>query len=278
MPSFDDVMDAFSEMDRAFEREEEAAAGEGLSPEDEYYLGRAVAAQIVQAYPLYNGDPALVSYLNRICLTIVINSPQPALFNGYQVGILNTQEINSFATPGGHIFITLGLLRCADSEDALAAVIAHELAHIQLHHAAAMISDQRLVNELSQAANRATTIAARNASIRQQALLRSRAIGEMVTTLFRNGFAQEQEFEADTVAIRLLDSAGYDPAALAELLTVLEKNQPLWPGGFNTTHPAPAARLDKVATVSFTDRGRNTRVYRESRFTSFMGNRPPAQN
>jgi predicted Zn-dependent protease len=266
--SFHDMMDAVSEMDRAFEAEE--SYGEGLTTEDEYYLGRAVAAQIVQAYPLYNGDPALVSYLNRICLAIAINSPQPELFDGYHVAILDTQEINAFATPGGHIFITRGLLACAGSEDALAAVIAHELAHIQLHHALAIINDQWLANELSQAANRTASLAARNANVRQQALLRNRLIGEMVTALFRNGFAQEQEFEADITAIGLLDKAGYDPSALGEVLQILETTQPSRPGGFNATHPAPAARLDNLAASPFTGNGRSTRVYRESRFSSFI--------
>jgi predicted Zn-dependent protease len=271
MPSFDDVMDAFSEMDRAFESYDEELRDEGLTTENEYYLGRAVAAQIVQTYPLYSSDPALVSYLNKICQTLAINSPQPALFNGCYVGILDTREINAFATPGGHIFITRGLLECAGSEDALAAVIAHELAHIQLHHALAIINDQRLVNELSEAADRAASIASRNADPRRQALIRNRVIGEMITTLFRNGFAQEQEFEADLTALSLLDRAGYDPSALGEVLKILETTQPLRPGGFNATHPAPEARLNNLAASSFTGKGRDTRVYRESRFMSFRG-------
>jgi predicted Zn-dependent protease len=263
--SYQDAMDALAEMDRAIE----AADAEELTPEDEYYLGRAVAAQILKSYPLYDRNSAMISYLNKICQALAVNSPQPALFNGYHVGILNSREINAFATPGGHIFITRGLLECADSEDALAAVIAHELAHIQLRHAAAIIEDQRLVNELAHVSSRAAAIEARNASPQERAILFSRNITAMVITLFRNGFAQEQEFEADIKAAMLLRDAGYDPSALLGVLKALEKALPLHPGGFNTTHPSPAARIANVEKLSLSAGGRNTRAARNSRFASF---------
>lgn len=260
-----DVRDAFASMEKAFENGDEE-----LTLEDDYYLGRAVAAEILKLYKLYTKDAGLISYLNKICLAIVVNSSHAAVFNGYHVGILDSQEINAVATPGGHIFLTRGLIQCAESEDALAAVIAHELAHIQLRHAAAIITDQRLVNELSQTADRAASMAARNANARQQALLYNRNIlSAMITTIFKNGFAQEQEFEADVTAVTLLRNAGYDPSALAAMLRVLEKTQPLRPGGFNTTHPSPAARLANLEKVLLTGGDGNTSAYRERRFSSF---------
>lgn len=264
--SYQDARDALAEMDRALEA---ADAGE-LTPEDEYYLGRAVAAQILKNYPLYDRNSAMISYLNKICQALAINSPQPAMFNGYHVGILDSREINAFATPGGHIFITRGLLECTDSEDALAAVIAHELAHIQLRHAAAIIEDQRLVNELAHVSDRAAAIEARNASPQERAILFGRGITAMVITLFRNGFSQEQEFEADLKAVTLLRDAGYDPSALLVVLKALEKTLPLHPGGFNTTHPSPAARIANVENRSLNTGGRNTRNARNSRFVSFQ--------
>ncbi|MDR1105166.1 MAG: M48 family metalloprotease [Treponema sp.] len=261
-----DIASALSEMDRAFE---EAEKDEELSPEDEYFLGRAVAAEILKTYPLYDGDSAMVSYLNNICQAIVINSPQPEIFNGYHVGILNTREVNAFATPGGHIFVTRGLLECAPSEDALAAVIAHEIAHIQIHHAAAIIKDQRLVTGLSQTASRAASIASRNADPQQRAALFSRSVAAMVTTLFKNGFSREQEFEADAEAVVLLRSAGYDPSAMLAILEVLEKIQPSKPEGLNSTHPSPAARKANLKNVASTGSS-NARV-RNARFASFQG-------
>ncbi|MDR1617979.1 MAG: M48 family metalloprotease [Treponema sp.] len=258
-----DITNAFAEMDRAFED----TGDEELTQEDEYFLGRAVAAQVLSAYQAYDRDPAMVSYLNNICQAIVINSSRPDTFNGYHVGILNTKEINAIATPGGHIFVTRGLLECADSEDALAAIIAHEVAHIQLHHAASIIADQQLANDLSQVAGRAAAMASRGSALKERTALFGRSIGVMVNTLFKNGFAQEQELEADATAAGLLKSAGYDPSALIVVLRTLEKLQPLHPGGFNTTHPSPAVRIASLKNIPA---GSRVNASRNARFASFQ--------
>ena len=73
-------------------------AAEDITPEQEYYIGRAVGANILGMYNVYDGDWDLIFYLNRICGTITINSPRPDIYNGYRVAILNTDEINAFAT------------------------------------------------------------------------------------------------------------------------------------------------------------------------------------
>jgi Zn-dependent protease with chaperone function len=71
----------------------------------------------------------------------ILGETSPDFIIGIGIDDMNTGEINAFATPGAHIFLTRGLAECAGSEDALAAVIAHELAHIQLRHAEAIIKD-----------------------------------------------------------------------------------------------------------------------------------------
>ncbi|MDR0324377.1 MAG: M48 family metalloprotease, partial [Treponema sp.] len=126
-------------------RDDVSAAQEDFTPEQEYYIGRAVAANILSQYRLWNGNPALTAYLNNICAAITINSnpPEGDVFNGYHVAILDSTEINAFATSGGHILITRGLISAAKSEDALAAVIAHEVAHIQLKHSLKAIKESR---------------------------------------------------------------------------------------------------------------------------------------
>ena len=257
-----DIESAFSEMESALKTAEDE-----FSLEDEYYLGRAVAAQILSAYTLYTKDPSMVTYLNKICQAVTVNSPRPLLFNWYHVEILDSQEINAFATPGGHIFLTKGLVDCADSEDALAAVIAHEVAHIQLRHAAAVIQNQRLVGDLSKTAGRAASIASRNLSPEERAVLFSDNVTLTINTLLRNGYSRTQEFEADSTAVSLLRAAGYDPSALRAVLRLLERIQTSRPGGFNNTHPTPAARIDSLERISLSGRGYNTRSFRDSRFT-----------
>jgi predicted Zn-dependent protease len=248
-------------MDGAFE-----SYGQKMTPEDDYYAGRAVAAVILKTYPVFTGDPDLTRYLNKICLAVVVNSRQPVLFNGYHVEILDSDEIGAFATPGGHIFLTRALVKCAGSEDTLAAVIAHEIAHIQLRHAAGIIENQRLVQDLSATVNRAAAIAERELGAGERAVLFGESVGETVGTLLKNGFTQIQEFDADAAAMDLLAGAGYNPLGLIEVLRVLDKSQKDYPGGFNTTHPSPALRIGKAERRIGNYRLRDTGSYREARF------------
>jgi predicted Zn-dependent protease len=258
---FPDISDALSQMERALESYQDK-----MMPEDDYYVGRAVAAEILKNYRIFTGNPEMTRYLNKICLAIVINSRQPVLFNGYHVEILDSNEIGAFATPGGHIFLTRALAACADSEDALAAVIAHEIAHIQLRHAAGIIESQRLVQDLSAAADRAASVAAKDLSAAERAVLFGESVRETVNTLLKNGFTQTQEFDADAAAMNLLASAGYNPASLIDVLKVLDKSQKEHPGGFNTTHPSPAMRINNAERQTGNYRLRDTRSYRQTRF------------
>ena len=255
-----DLAGAMAMMDTAMEEEEE------FSSMDEYYLGRAVAANILSLYRPYTRNPALTRYLNRICQTIVINSPQPELFNGYHVIVLDTSEFNAFASPGGHIFITRGLVEAATSEDMLAAVIAHEFAHIFLKHGIAMISDIRLSNELSATADRAGGLAARESSVAARAVHFGNSVTAMIDVLVKNGYSRAQEYEADSAAITLLAASGYNPGALIEMLRVLQRVQGSQSGGFNSTHPTPAERISNADRMTGRYRTQDTGSYRTSRF------------
>ena len=229
----------------AFARMEDSFAEQEATSVDAYYLGRAVAANILSSYKPYTAKADLTSYLNRICQTLVINSAYPDLFNGYHVMILDTPEFNAFATPGGHIFITRGLVESATSEDMLAAVIAHELAHIMLRHSLGIIEDLKLHEEMSAMADAATAFAGNSAAAARFAYFRN-SVAATVDALVKNGYSHEQEFEADSGAVVLLWTSGYNPAALTEILRVLGSVQDPQKNGFNNTHPSPAERLENA--------------------------------
>jgi predicted Zn-dependent protease len=243
-------------------------AAEEITPEQEYYIGRAVAANILSSYRGYTRNPALLNYLNRICGALVINSPKPDIYNGYHVMILDSTEINAFATSGGHIFITRGLLSCADSEDTLAAVIAHEIAHIQLQHSIKAIKTSRITQAILVTGSSAAGIAAQNTGLEELTDIFDESVGEIVSTLINNGYSQEQEFEADTLALSLMASAGYEPSSLIDMLRVLEQNQPKSSGGFNKTHPAPALRIANVEKNVQNYPVPDTRAFRRQRYNS----------
>ncbi|MDR3342153.1 MAG: M48 family metallopeptidase [Treponema sp.] len=242
-----------------------ASTGE-ISPEAAYYMGRAVGATILVTYKIDTEAPQLTSYLNKICNTIAINSSKPDIYNGYHVAILDSPEINAFATSGGHIFITRGLLECANSEDTLAAVIAHELAHLQLRHSMELIEMNRLTQSLQEIAEAAAKSAAAAAKVQDLTLTFDKSVRNIVDTMVMTGYSQEQEFEADTTALSLLASAGYEPSSLIDMLTVLEQNQASHPGGFNKTHPAPALRISHTKWTATRYSVPDTRAFRRDRF------------
>jgi predicted Zn-dependent protease len=236
---------------------------------DGYYIGRAVGANILKRYKPYTGNPALTDYLNKICAAITVNSPKPEIYNGYHLLILDTQEINAFASSGGHIFVTLGLIKLAASEDMLAAVIAHEVAHIQLEHALGLINEMKVYSNLRATGDRAADIAARDMSDADRKFLFNDSVNQIVETLMKNGFSQEQEFQADTQALSLLASAGYNPNSLIDMIRLLGNNV-RQSGGLNSTHPSPTMRMSNLQRTIRNFRITDTSRYRAERFKQFV--------
>jgi len=242
------------------------SAAEEISPEQEYYIGRAVAANILNTYKLYGGKQALTYYLNSICAAITINSPRPDIYNGYHVAILDNNEINAFATSGGHIYVTRGLINAAKSEDALAGVIAHEVAHIQLKHSIKAIRNNRITQAILVTGTSAAG-AATGMDVKQLTDVMNESVGEIVQTLVNNGYSQVQEFEADNTALSLMASAKYNPSGLIEMLNSLINVQT--PGsGFGKTHPSPAQRIANVEKSLAKYRVANTSSLRNERFNA----------
>jgi predicted Zn-dependent protease len=238
---------------------------EDLTPEDAYYIGRAVGANILTIYRPWEQNPQFTAYLNKICAAIVINSPQPELYAGYHIMILDSPEINAFATSGGHIFLTRGIVASAASEDALAAVIAHEVAHIQLQHSLKMINNLRLLQNLTEVADTAADIAAQALSQERKQLFTD-SVKEAVDEMIRNGYSQAQEFDADSTALSLMAAAGYNPGSFVDMLNALDRAQAGQSGGFNTTHPSPRLRLANVERNVKNYRLEDTRIFRKARF------------
>ena len=257
--------EALSEMDKAFSEAETE-----FTSRDEYYLGRAVAAVILGRYKPYTANPDLTNYLNLICRTLVINSSQPEIFKGYYVVILDSPEYNAFATPGGHIFITRALVEAALSEDALASIIAHELAHILLKHGMGIVYDMKLNERMAGIAERAAEFNSKNADDARRAIELRNSVMVYIDAMLQNGYSQAQEYEADQAAAGILAASGYDPQALVDMLKVLQKVQGSRQGGFNTTHPSPEQRIASLEKAAESYRSPDTRPYRLPRFKKLL--------
>ena len=221
-------------------------ATESITPEQEYYIGRAVAGTILENYKVYN-NAVTQTYLNKICHAIAVNSDRPELYKGYYVAILDSDEVNALSTSGGHILVTRGLLDCALSEDALAAVIAHELAHIHLQHSIKAIKSSRATEAIkSTAGTVALAVTSGSETTVELVSAFDETVGDVVSQLVTSGYSQSQEFDADKYALQLMAQAGYKPEAMQDMLTVLNSKSTSSSSGFGKTHPTPQKRLDNL--------------------------------
>jgi predicted Zn-dependent protease len=131
-------------------------AARPITEQEEYYLGRAVAATILGKYPVYSNERS-ARYSNEVGQALALASDRPFTYGGYHFVILDTDEVNALSCPGGIIFITRGMLKKAQNEEELAATLAHEVGHVNHKDGAGAIQRARWVQVVtllgSEAAN-----------------------------------------------------------------------------------------------------------------------------
>lgn len=220
---------------------------EELTPEQEHYLGRAVGAEILVDYePL--DLPAANNYLNMLGQALALGSDRPQTFGGYRFLLLDSPEINAFAAPGGLIFVTYGMLDCCLTEEALAAVLAHEIAHVQLQHGLRAIQAARLTSAMTILATEGAKTFGGDA-LAELTNAFEESIGDIVSTLVVNGYSSSQEKDADRLAVTILERVGYDPKALVQMLEVMGTLVRPGDRDFGSTHPAPHTRIDALRGI-----------------------------
>ena len=232
-------------------------ATEEITPENEYYIGRSVAANLLTNYKTYS-SPRLEAYLNKICQVLVMNSDNPDSYNGYHVKILDSSEVNAFSTSGGHILITTGLIECAKSEDGLAAVVAHEIGHIHLKHSLKSIKTSRFTSAL-----KATASAVMATEL-------DGMVGDVIGSMFKSGYSQTQEYDADEMGLKLMAAAGYNPNAMLDILAQMQilESLPSSKGGMFKTHPSAKKRIANVRlALKSIEMPEDTTSYRTARYS-----------
>jgi beta-barrel assembly-enhancing protease len=239
-----------------------------LTPEQEYYIGRAVAATVFETYrPL--DAPEANAYLNLLGQSLVVFAERPETFGGYHFLLLDSDEVNAFAAPGGLILVTRGMVQCCENEDELAAVLAHEICHVQEKHGLRAIKQGRLTEAF-------TIIASESAKQLGNEELASltrefeASVSDVVMTLTTSGYSRTQERDADAEAIQLLRRAGYPRAAMIAMLHRMEERLDDAGGlGFAKTHPSAASRADALQ-ASIPDEAVSDAA-RQARFSKAMG-------
>jgi len=239
-----------------------------ITDDEEYYIGRAVAARMTATYPLYRNSRQ-TEYLNQIGQILALHSEKPTTFGGYHFAILDTAEINAFACPGGIILITRGMLESVKSEEELAAVLAHEIGHIIHRDGIAAISSSRWSEALLVIGSSAAKEFGPKDTAKLVSLFEG-SIDDVVKTLVVNGYGRDQELAADAAALKFMAAAGYDPTGLTGYLKRLEEAGKGSKGGIMTTHPGTGDRLEKVADAGVPEVDTASVPVRSKRFAAMF--------
>ncbi len=207
--------------------------------EREIDFGRGVSAKILGKYPILR-DERKVRYISQIGTGISAQLGRPEL--RYFFGILDTDEINAFAAPGGYIFVTRGALKLMRNEAQLAGVLAHELAHVDQKHIIRKLKlqsiDRSVTSGIAQVLGGATLTA-------KIALERLNDLAFKM--LMEEGLSKEDEADADKKALEMLMSTGYD---LQSYLEYLQSLKPYLEQGqakvLSKTHPTIEFRYNNL--------------------------------
>jgi predicted Zn-dependent protease len=214
------------------------SAGDDVAASDiseEVRFGREVAARVIARYGLYD-NAKLMKYVNLVGKALAMNTSRPEL--DFHFAVLNTDEINAYAAPGGYIFVTRGALLRMQSEAELAGVLAHEIGHVVEKHVVKELNikgvDDSAVSGLARVIG-GSTDSARVAF--------SQAVDKALDILFKDGYKREDEAQADKDAVLFCALTGYEPAGLVrffERISVLKGKQT---EVLDKTHPPYASRI-----------------------------------
>ena len=207
--------------------------------EREIDFGRGVSAKILGKYPILR-DEGTVRYITQIGTGISAQLGRPEL--RYYFGILDTDEINAFAAPGGYIFVTRGALILMSNEAQLAGVLAHELAHVDQKHIVRKLKLQSTDRSVTSGIAQVLGGASLSAKI---ALERLNDLAFKM--LMEEGLSKEDEADADQKALEMLMSTGYD---LQSYLDYLQSLKPYLEQGqakiLSKTHPTIEFRYNNL--------------------------------
>jgi len=210
--------------------------------ETEITFGRELASKILGKYPPLK-NKKINEYVNKVGQLLTQHGNRPELT--YHFLVLDTPIINAFSTPGGYIFITKGALKHVQDEAELAAILAHEIAHIELRH---YIKKIGLRSQKGDGEKSLMTLISGGGSAALSAF--NQAIDETMDILFKNGLnSKKDEFEADQYATWLLANTGYDPTALKRYFKQIENVKTSNTKILTHTHPSLKDRISELKTL-----------------------------
>jgi len=210
-----------------------------ISDADERKLGEDVSAKLREDFGVYQ-DKELTKYVSLVGKVLTQASSRPYL--DWQFIVLDTDGVNAFASPGGIIHVTRGLLGLTKNEAELAGVLGHEITHVTAKHTIRAIQKNKLVSLTAQEVGGSGGLSESVISM---------LAGAAYKTIISNAFDRDDEVEADRVGIGLANKAGYSPHGLSEVLTRLQERnkQQSQPNGLFASHPLMKDRIANIASA-----------------------------
>ena len=248
-----------------------AEASKEITPSEEHYIGRAVAAMVLAKYPLLE-NIALTRYINEVGLLLAAASDRPNTYGGYHFAVLNSDVPNAFACPGGIILINKGLLKEVQNEDQLAGVLAHEVAHVAHRHGIGAIKKSRWTKLGFYAAGEVGKQYS-SSEIGQLVGEFQGVVTDVAKNVMESGYSKSDEKFADEAAVRFAYAAGYNPNELVNFVKSEESKGIGSDQGPFASHPKPEARLKGIEGTIAGESGASsaaTEAARTARFKAAM--------
>lgn len=205
------------------------------SRQEEIQIGREITGNLLGAAPLVN-DAALQNYVNKVGRWVANQSERADL--PWHFGVIESEDINAFAAPGGYVIITKGLYRKLENEAQMAGVLSHEIAHIVKSHHLKILQKSQLLDLGADLLGK---------QLGKDSQIIQKVIGSGAEVCARS-LDKSAEFEADRMGVVLTARAGYEPYGLPEVLQAIgqtgkdENSVAL----LFKTHPHPDDRLVKL--------------------------------
>jgi predicted Zn-dependent protease len=219
------------------------------SLDKEVAIGRQYAQEVDRSAKLVE-DPIIVEYINKVGQNLVLHSDAKVPFT---IKVIDADEINAFALPGGFFYVNKGLILAADNEAELAGPMAHEIAHVAARHGVEQASKGQIVNFSTLPL---IFLGGWGGFAARQAASLAIPMGFLK-------FGRNAEYEADMLGVQYLWATGYDPHAMStffEKLQAQEKKKPGTMARIFSSHPMVGDRIDKVNALiaRFPERGEYT--------------------
>jgi predicted Zn-dependent protease len=208
------------------------------SKEEEIALGREITGNLLGAAPLVK-DETLQKYVNSVGRWVASQSERPDL--PWRFGVIESEDLNAFAAPGGYVMITKGLYRKMSNEAQLAGVLGHEIGHVCAKHQLKVLQKQQLLNFGASFLSK---------KLGKDNKLISKAIGSGAEISARS-LDKSAEFEADRLGVSYATRSGYEPFGLTDMLQIMGQTNP----NDNSvallfkTHPLPDERLASLGNA-----------------------------